>query len=226
MRFPRRNPIILIIISCTLVITGCSIFPLPSAPDPDDISPPEEVFEIPQVEVEVDMPVNIEDVDFILGLSIVRTVHIEGPEFDFFKEDVSEVAVWGEDNMLYGLDEDGEHTFVITSGVCTVECPGKIGYLVKGFVRPDCMLEMWITQIPEPVVCTGSCPGGPDVPTMATTGLAEHVLDPLEADFVQLKDGVTRDEFIGNADWVANYKMTSFEGKVNIPGCKYDLEIP
>ena len=75
-------------------------------------------------------------------------------------------------------------------------------------------------------ICTGSCPGGPDVPTMATTGLAEHVLDPLEADFVQLKDGVTRDEFIGNADWVAHYKMTSFEGKVNIPGCKYDLEIP
>jgi hypothetical protein len=208
-----------------LCLTGCQL-PWGNQPqqiNPDSIPDPD-AFELPEVQVEVKMPENIEDVDFILGLTINRIGHSTAKDFNYIQEDNVVVAVWGEENLIYGINEDGNQLVNVITGECVMECKGQIGYMVKGTVAPDCMLNIRITQLGQPATCTSSCAEGVALPWY--TGVGELILEPLKADFYALKIVVSREEVLGNMHWVGTYKLSSFSGKVNIKGCEFDITLP
>ena len=206
-------PIFLVI----LCLSACqSPGPTKPLPDPDTI-------ELPEVKVEVEMPENIEDVDFILGLDITRIGSVSG-EVDYTQADYITVAVWGEKNMLYGINEKGDQIVVVDNGECVLNCTGEIGYLVKGTIDPGCMLNLSIVQIGKPATCTSPCAEG--VIFDWHTGVGEFVLEPLKTSLAELYTGVTRKETLGNMEWKADYTLTSFEGKSDKEYCdSEDIDI-
>lgn len=201
-----------------LCLSACqSPGPTKPLPDPD-------TFDLPEVKVEVEMPQNIEDVDFILGLDITRIGLSISGEVEYTQADYIEVAVWGEKNMLYGINEEGDQIVVVDNGECVMNCTGEIGYLVKGTIDSDCILDLTITQIGKPATCTSPCAEG--VTFDWYTGAGEFMLEPLKTDLAALTSGITRKETLGNMEWKATYTLTSFSGESDLEDCELDVTLP
>jgi len=212
--------------SVALWLTACQSGSDPSQSEEVNNETDQEIVDLPLVSVEIKMPFNIEDVDYTFGLTIYRVGHALEAGLNYTMEDRVVVAVWGEEEMLYGSEEGVQSSYIDSGTDCPLTCEGPIEYVVRGWVHPEprCELEMHITPIGKLSTCTAAC--APGVPIPGTTGVAGVVLKPLVVDLATLSKGVTRDEVIGNYHWTATYTLTSFSGPVTVAGCDFDVAIP
>jgi len=209
-----------------LWLTACQSGSNSSQPEEGKNETDQEIVDLPPVSVEIKMPENIEDVDYILGLTIYRIGQALIEDVEYTQEDQVVVAVWGEGDQLYGAEEGEAFVYIDAGTGCPLSCEGTIEYIVRGWVHPEprCELELHITPIGRPTTCTSPCV--PGIPIPGTTGVADVVLKPLVVDLATLSKGVGRDEIIGNYHWTASYMLTSFSGPVTVAGCDFDISIP
>ncbi len=210
---------ILTILLSYIFLTGCQQNPGTLLPDPD----PEDMFELPDVEIDAIIPKEIEDPDYFFTLEIDRVGTVLDDRLSYTQSDLVEVVVYGKDDQLFGKNEYGDQiVFVIQEDQCTLNCGGDIGYIVIGDIDTHCIMELRITQIPQMSQCTSECAPGVQLPWY--TGVGEQILDPLLRNFKQLASGESRIEQLGNMKWEAKYTLKNFSGLPFIKYCdKSDL---
>ena len=207
----------------SLIISSCDLFSGGPKPDSPSNADPEDMFELDAIQIELDIPKEIEEAEYFFTLDINRDGTVQDQPVSYSQSDEVEVVVYGKDNRLLGKNEYGEQiVFVIQEGGCTLQCAGDIGYIVIGNLDTHCIMELRITQIPQITSCTSEC--APGVPFAWSTGVGEVFIDPLLANFKELSSGVSRIEQTGNMKWEAKYKLKDFQGLPFIKYCdKNDL---
>ena len=187
---------------------------------PDQI-PDSDMFVLPEVKIEADIPEDKDELDFMLELGIHRVNKVSQEGGDYTQEDLVFVEVIGIGDELYGYTEEGQQTVTIVyEGGCILDCAGTVGYIIQGFISGDCLLNLKITQVGEPATCTSSCVPDPGFTVQWYTGVGEHHLDPIVVSFSELDEGYKRTENLGNTNWTSTYQLSSLSGKVKAKGCE------
>ena len=187
---------------------------------PDQI-PDSDMFVLPEVKVEADIPENKDEFDFMIKLHIHRVNKVSQEGGDYTQEDLVSIDVVGFGNELYGDTSEGLQTVtVVYEGGCILDCAGTVGYIIHGFISDDCLLNLELTQVGEPTTCTSSCVSDPGFTVQWYTGVGEHPLDPIIVSFSELDEGYTRTENLGNMNWTSTYQLSSLSGKVKAKGCE------
>ena len=215
--------LLLLLLIIAISLSGCGIFSNPSQPNHVEGADPEDMFELDEIQIEVEIPQEIDEADYFFTLDINREGTVFGEPVNYSQSDEVEVDVYAKDDKLYGKNEYGDQiVFVLQEGGCTMHCAGDIGYIVTGELDTHCIMTLHFTQIPHLTSCTSEC--APGVPLTWTTGVGEVVIDPLEITFKDLSKGVSRIEELGNMKWESEYKLKEFHGTPSIKYCgKNDL---
>jgi hypothetical protein len=214
-----QKPLCLVLILTAALINSCS--------SPQDIAEPEpnpdqegkyEEIELPMMTISNE---EILDPQFILMFDIHRWGHITDPNQNVELEDTMLLEVKGKGQDIYGYAENGKHVTTIYLGDCTQTCEGPIGYEVWGAIADSpkgCKLRVVIKQVGFAGKCKTTCLGG-TIPYATSVG--EFYLDEFEAAFVSLRDGVTRNEELGNIQWTSTYTLKKVHGDINKNICEY-----
>lgn len=201
------------------LLTGCIIIPAfmrPSGSDPE----PEDMFEIPEIKIEAEVPKPAGPPDYIIGVHIDRVNKVLSEGGNYTQEDLVNIDIWGVSDQLYGSSEGQQTVTTVYEGGCTLDCAGPVVYEIHGTMDKNCIFTLNITQIGKPIECTSSCVNDPSYTVQWNTAVGEHALRGLTVTIEELTDGISRSDSLGNMDWTETFLLYSMEGNVKIKGCE------